>query len=112
MKGKRLALEEFSGDADLAQRQEQIDGDARNRRVVLDRIVVVRVQGSAQVALKMRAAHDQRCAYFSNFDERAADVCCLAGETLDDQRFGLRARDSWLGVNRARRGDGGRGDRR
>jgi len=106
VKREWVLLEDFDRDAQLAQRQEQFDGDIRRRRVVLNGVVIVGVSLAPQVALKMGTAGDQRWPDFVDADERAADAGGVTRQLLD-VHCARTVREARVLIERAGRGDCG-----
>jgi hypothetical protein len=94
VKREGLRFEDFDEDAQLAQRQEQFNGDVRGWRVVLNRVIIVGVPIAPQVALKMGAACDERGPDFMDSDQRGADLRSLPRQLLDDHRVRVAVRDA------------------
>jgi hypothetical protein len=105
VKGEGLLLEDFDKDAQLAERQEQFNGNVRGRCVVLNGVIVVRVPVALQVALKVGMAGDERPPNFMDSDKRGAEVRGVTHQFLDVHRACVALRE----VRAARSDRAGRG---
>ena len=74
MKREGLLFEDFDKDAQLAERQEQFNGNVRGRCVVLNRVIIVGVPVAPRVALNVGMAGDERRPNFMDADKRSAEV--------------------------------------
>ena len=108
MKGEGLLFEDFDKDAQLAECQEQFNGNVRGRCVVLNGVIIVGVPVSLQVALKVGMAGDERRPNFMDSDKRGAEVRGVTCQLPDVHRACVALRE----VRAARSDRAGRGLRR
>jgi hypothetical protein len=104
VKREWLLFEDFDKDAQLTERQEQLNGNVRGRRVVLNRIIIVGVPVAPQVAVKMGTAGDERRPNFVDSDQRGADAGGVTRQRLDVHRARVAVCDMRARIDRARRG--------
>jgi hypothetical protein len=105
VKGEGLLFEDFDKDAQLAERQEQFNGNVRGRCVVLNGVIIVGVPVALQVALKVGMAGGERRPNFMDSDKRGAEVRGVTRQFPDVHR----ARVALHEVRAARSDRAGRG---
>jgi hypothetical protein len=104
VKREGLLIEDFDKDAQLTERQEQFNGNARGRRVVLNRVIIVCVPVAPQVALKVGTAGDERGPNFMDSDKRGAEVGGVTRQLPYAHRAGVALSEVWARSDRAGRG--------
>jgi hypothetical protein len=105
VKPEGLLFEDFDKDAQLAERQEQFNGNVRCRCVVLNGVIIVGVPVALPVALKVGMAGDERPPNFMDSDKRGAEVRGVTRQFPDIHRTYVALRE----VRAARSDRAGRG---